>query len=62
MPMLTRLFIVEVETMTHICFRIYRIKSLPGYLKWRLSKGRKAEDEPERLELQYWAEERNRNR
>jgi hypothetical protein len=60
--MLTHLFIVEVHTMTHVWFRIYRIKTLPGYLKWRLSKRRKAEDEPERLELQYWAEEQNRNR
>jgi hypothetical protein len=59
--MLTHLFIVEVHTTTHARFRIYRIKTLPGYLKWRLSKGRRAEDEPELLELQYWAEEQNRH-
>jgi hypothetical protein len=60
--MLTHLSIVEVHTMTHVWFRIYRIKALPGYLKWRLSIGRRAEEEPELLELQDWAEDQNRNR
>jgi hypothetical protein len=59
--MLTHSFIVEVHTTTHFWFRIYRIKALPRYLKWRLSIGRRAEDEPELLELQDWADEQNRN-
>ena len=53
-------FIVKVPTMTHVQYRIYRIKTLPGHLKWYLSR-RGDKTNPTQVVLHHWAEEQKGN-